>query len=560
MLRRAKWTVWGLSLLLLGCPPGEPPQDTIPDMAVKTTLDPDELPLKISGRCPGDSSCPDGGDSTLYVGYGVRDITPEIESFTDSNKNGVWDDGEPYVDKNGNGKFDAYWMAGYGNGRLAYGVHDSMWARAIAWKQNQTVVVLVSVDALGLFRDETPEIEKLIDPRLGVDLLMVHATHLHQAPDLVGGWGPDNFNSGINRTYQQRVRKLIAEAASEAVMAIKPSRVTMNSVLVQDAGGDMHRYVGDSRDPVVINPRLHTLQFMDLSTTPPRPIATLVNWAHHPEGAGSSNHLITSDFVHYLRKELETAGSGPVVYVSGALGGQIGPGKVVAIDDKGKEYKSGSFEKVEWIGKGVAAFAKTSMADPAAVTVEGKSAKLSYRTTSFPAQVANRLYHLALQLKIYQRSVCCYDNTRAVDEDNLPSVETQVTYLQIGPASIITNPGELLPELFIGGYGGEYAGKYTFIDTKKPNAADVSKAPKPPYLIDVMDGDPKLRMTWGLTHDFVGYIVPRYNWLLDEKKPYFAEAEGDHYEETNSIGPLAEPQMVGTMRQLVLDGRPNQPR
>jgi hypothetical protein len=128
-------------------------------MAVKTTLDPDELPLKISGRCPGDSSCPDGGDSTLYVGYGVRDITPEIESFTDSNKNGVWDDGEPYVDKNGNGKFDAYWMAGYGNGRLAYGVHDSMWARAIAWKQNQTVVVLVSVDALGLFRDETPEIE-----------------------------------------------------------------------------------------------------------------------------------------------------------------------------------------------------------------------------------------------------------------------------------------------------------------------------------------------------------------------------------------------------------------
>ena len=133
-----------------------------------------------------------------------------------------------------------------------------------------------------------------------------------------------------------------------------------------------------------------------------------------------------------------------------------------------------------------------------------------------------------------------------------------MSYLRLGPASIITNPGELLPELFIGGYNGEYAGKYPFINTTKPNAPDVSRAPKPPYLIDVMDGDPKLRMTWGMTHDFIGYIVPRYNWVLDDKKPYLEEAAGDHYEETNSIGPLAEPQVVGSMRQLVLDGRPNQ--
>ena len=555
MLRTARLPLWGLSLLLLGCPSGDPVE---PDLARSTTLDPDEIPLKVGGRCPGDPSCADSGDSVLYAGYGVREITPEIETFTDTNKNNLWDEGEPYVDRNGNGKFDAYWMAGYGNGRLALGVHDPVWARALAWKQNQTVVVMVAVDSLGLFKDETAEVEKLLDPRLGIDLLMIHGTHLHQTADLVGGWGPDLFTSGINRYYQQRVRKLIAEAVTDAVQNIKPSRVTMNSVLVQDAGGDMHRYVGDSRDPVVINPRLHTMQFMELGTTLSKPIATVVNWAHHPEGAGSDNHLITSDFVHYLRTDLEAAGSGPVVYVTGALGGQIGPGKVVAIDDKGVEYKNHSFPKIEWIGKGVAAFAKTSMADPKAVTVEGKAAKLSYRTTSFPVQVANRAYHLALQLKIYQRTVCCYDTTRAIDEENLPSVATQVSYLRLGPASIITNPGELLPELFIGGYNGEYAGKYPFINTTKPNAPDVSRAPKPPYLIDVMDGDPKLRMTWGMTHDFIGYIVPRYNWVLDDKKPYLEEAAGDHYEETNSIGPLAEPQVVGSMRQLVLDGRPNQ--
>jgi hypothetical protein len=108
-----------------------------------------------------------------------------------------------------------------------------------------------------------------------------------------------------------------------------------------------------------------------------------------------------------------------------------------------------------------------------------------------------------------------------------------------------------LPELFIGGYGGDHAGAYPFIDLTKPNFPDVSRAPKPPYLIDLMSGERPHRMTFGLTMDFLGYIVPRYNWLLDEKSPYFSEAKGDHYEETNSVGPLAEPQIVGTMRQLI---------
>src|SRR6185436_16043388 len=155
------------------------------------------------------------------------------ETFIDSNKNQVWDEGEPYEDKNKNGRFDAYWMAGFGSGRLAYGVHDMVWARALAMRQNQTTVVLVSVDALGLFAEETAEVQKLLDPRLDIDLLMIHATHVHQNADLVGD-GPEH---------------------------------------------DMKRYVSDSRDPVVIDNTLHTMQFLDISNTPPKPIATLVNWA-----------------------------------------------------------------------------------------------------------------------------------------------------------------------------------------------------------------------------------------------------------------------------------------
>ena len=111
--------------------------------------------------------------------------------------------------------------------------------------------------------------------------------------------------------------------------------------------------------------------------------------------------------------------------------------------------------------------------------------------------------------------------------------------MTLGPASIVTNPGELLPELFIGGYGGENAGLYQFIDTTKPNAPDVTKAPKPPYLKDIMDGDRAHRMTFGLTFDMRRLHRAAVQLAAQRRqRPWFSEAEGDHYEETNSIGPL----------------------
>ena len=174
----------------------------------------------------------------------------------------------------------------------------------------------------------------------------------------------------------------------------------------------------------------------------------------------------------------------------------------------------------------------------------------------FNAHVENSRYHTAFFLKILNREVFGYDKgkplLRTEEFDNAPLVRSEAAYLTLGPASISTAPGELLPELFLGGYDGSRAGTYQFIDTKQPNSPDPSKAPKAPYLIDMMKGPVEHRMIFGLTLDFLGYIVPRYNFVLDDLAPYVGEAKGDHYEETNSIGPRAEPEIVGMMRQLVL--------
>src|SRR5262249_42525915 len=160
---------------------------------------------------------------------------------------------------------------------------------------------------------------------------------------------------------------------------------------------------------------LHTMQFSD-AAMPGAPIATIINWAHHPESEGSDNHLISSDFVGYLREKVEERGGGTVVYVSGDVGGQIGPGRVVPVDDSGQPVTMGGFAKAKAIGHSVARFALMAMADPAAQTFDGSTARLSFHDTIFKVQVANRKYHLAAMLHVFRRSFCCYDASLPISD------------------------------------------------------------------------------------------------------------------------------------------------
>ncbi|HUH05301.1 MAG TPA: hypothetical protein VML75_25055, partial [Kofleriaceae bacterium] len=81
----------------------------------------------------------------------------------------------------------------------------------------------------------------------------------------------------------------------------------------------------------------------------------------------------------------------------------------------------------------------------------------------------------------------------------------------------------------------------------------LDQAPGPPYLRELMTMKPEVdyAIALGLAEDMIGYIVPSYNYQLDSNTPYIEEADGDHYEETNSVGPLVEEQAVGSMKRLV---------
>lgn len=507
----------------------------------------------------------------LMVGVGKQDISPTIveKEWQDLNGNKYWEPNEPFTDLNGNNVFDATWIAGFGNARPATGIHDPPEVRAIAFSVDGKTVVICVLDVIGYFIDEVDRIK--MDPivaGLAIDHLIVGSTHVHENADTVGLWGPDPMVSGLNAEYQKLTRDKAALAIQEAVNGMKPAKMRIAQARPVDDPSEpdplkqtTHQYVHDTRDPTIYDPTLTIAQFTDEADSS-KTIATLLNWAAHPEYAGSKNNEITADYVYWLRSSIEngiaSAGlaglGGTTVFVQGPLGGQVGPGGgVTPIDANGMPVTSAGLPKAEAVGTNVAKVALE------AISKNGEDAtsnELVLRTQDLEAKIENIGYHYAFLLQVFDRQLYNFDPTMPIEGMNIPSLKSRITYLQIGPMAMITSPGEMHPELWVGGYDGSWSWGQTTFDGTLANKPDPSLAPKAPYLRDIMLTNPGVKYTFmaGLAEDFIGYIVPAYNYVLDANNPYLAEPAGDHYEETNSIGPLVEEQIHHPM--LVLAAPP----
>lgn len=559
----------------LGCSDPAPTlQDAARDAATSTATDSGvvdgglrEPPSAFDGpddACPGADHCRGEGDGRLYAGFAREDINPTIveREWTDTSRDNAWQEGEPFVDRNGNGVFDATWIAGFGVGRPAVGSNDDLDVRAMALRYNDTLVAVAAIDCVGFFIDEIDRV--LRDPQLdglGLDKVLISATHNHEGVDTIGLWGRGLLQSGLNAEYQARVRTQTARAIRRAVMALRPARMRVAQRLTVDPmTGDTRAYVNDVRDPVLYDPTVTVVQFVD-DASPTQTLGSWVNWSSHPEYAGSRNNLLSADYIHWLRETLEQGvpedslpGIGGVtVFVNGALGGQIGPGGVRPRGDDGMPITEAGLPKARAAGRAVGRIALEAITRDG---VEASDTAITYRTAPLWARAENTTYALGYTNRVFDRTLHYWDPTRTVRPGNQPWVRSRVTYLQVGPVATITAPGELHPELWVG-YDPRFSwGQPTLTETV--NRVDLSQAPPPPYLRDVMLQNPGVRYAFvsGLTEDFLGYIVARINYVLNPALPYLLEADGDHYEETNSLGPDVERFLHGPMVALARGTRP----
>lgn len=521
--------------------------------------------------CPGAAHCASAGDGSLAVGAAATIFTPDVtETWTDEDDDGEYDPGEPYDDANDNGVFDAYWL--FGGGRAANGVKSDLEARAMVFRQGDTTIGIVYLDTIGLLIGDIDTIRN--DPRIaaaGIDHVIVGSIHAHDAVDTIGLWGPSALTSGYNAAYNARVDNAAVEAVLAAAADLQPATMIIAKTLLLNTPGNptslTDHWNKDIRDPVIFDPTLTVARFVKRDQ-PTVTIGTLVNWADHPEMSafGEDNLLISSHYVHYLRDGLEDGittaqlprrttalpGIGGVtVFVQGALGGQIGSIRDAPVPGPdGTPITESGHPKEEALGLNLAERALELLRDEGETVSE---LPLSYRSARFHAQIKNTGFQVAFIVGLLApHPLVGYDPDKAIAEGNEPWIPTRATYLQVGPFALITTPGELHPELWVGGYDGSWSWGWPLLDTTKPNAPDLNDAPPPPYLRDVMLANPGVRypVLAGLAMDYCGYIVPAYNYVLNSETPYIDEADGDHYEETYSLGPDVEKHIVHPLLDL----------
>lgn len=528
--------------------------------------------------CPGSAGCESTGDGVLHAGAAALEITPiGFETFTDTNGDSTWQpEEEPFDDANGNGQFDAAWIAGFGNGRAAQAVMNPQWTRVVVLRQGDVTIAFVALDVVGWFLDENIRIrEQVAEAGLDVDYVVVSATHVHQARDTIGIWGPTLSDTGISDAYQAYVRDRTVEAIDAALDALGPANVQYASVRLRDLG-DVRRWVGDNRDPDVVDDEIRLLRFVAAGTADPEvpgsgtTIATLMNFGSHPEYQGSRNPQLSSDFAHWMRDVIESGiESGPVgapiegiggtvVFVNGAVGSQIGPNELRVQGWDGEPFAGDEDGEAQIVGEQLGVIALDAIRGEGTTTEE--TADLAFRYMQFYVTVQNRRYHIAGTQGIFVRSLYNYDESRAISErtGNLPDVLTEVALIDVGAATMLTAPGELDPIEVVGGFDAacEYTpgGCEDLVDEDDENPPDLTSAPEGPFLRDrLLARREDARQVWllGLTNDFLGYFVPEFDYELAEGLPYIAEAPGEHYEETNSIGPDGWPRIRNRMVELI---------
>jgi len=543
----------------------------------------DPAPWRPDLVCPGDDSCP-AATGDLEVGAAAVSITPTcFEQWLDCGRDGVCPDDpdwlepdsgegdaewhkstEPFLDcgcdqlceddpgypgpddGEADGEFQAIWLAGFQNGRPANSVHDDIWARTIVFKQGDTSIAVVSLDVVGFFFDDVTEIRADIKAQgIDVDHVMITSTHNHEAPDTLGQWGMQVGRRGVDEDWMVELKAKIISSVATAAAAAEPAEMVIADVdvstLVPEKG--TRNFINDKRDPRIVDEIMGVAWFKARDTG--ETIATLINFGNHPEALADENTAITSDFSHYVRDGMENGidwstgavdGLGGVsIYIQAAVGGMMTPLGVEVTDRDGEVHSQSDFAKAGAIGHMMATAALEALST--AETVSAPS--LAFRVAEFFLPIENHAFQAMFIMGVFERDAYNYDPDAQLDNDNVPELGTEIDLVDLGPLRMLSVPGELLPELAIGGFDGSHTqiGEYTdaIVDLDQANPADLSLAPEGPFLKEIMGQS----YNWiiGLGNDELGYIIPEYNYILSDRLPYLQEADGDHYEETNSLGP-----------------------
>jgi hypothetical protein len=482
-------------------------------------------------------------NAEFRAGFGSRVITPQgFETWSDVDGDAQYNpDIDTFDDANGNGVFDAAWMAGFQNGRAAADVHDELMSVAAVFDDGNTRIGIVTADVVGLMANFVASVRTAVPPELELDYVLVHATHNHEGPDTQGLWGAADFESGVREDYMARLKAQMVGALEDARAALEPARLSMATIEGYDAAlGTM-----DTRKPLILDPGIRALM---LKRDDDSVIGTLVNYGMHVELAWDKNLSFTADLAGYLRRGLSTGLDydgeivrpgigGTTMWLTGNVGGlmTVLPGEAVVDPWTQEEVTASGHAKARAFGYEVASAVLDTVLKPAGF-YEDPAPTLQAITRSFEVPTSNYPLAVASLIGLLDR-----DFDLGIFPPRL-TTQSEVALLKIGEARIATIPGELYPEIAVGGI-------------ENPDGADHEMAPlEVPPLRPAMRG--RVNLMVNLANDAIGYIIPKSEW--DNEAPWIYDYEEETYGEIVSVGPDGAAAVHGALLPLLEADNPAQ--
>jgi len=409
-----------------------------------------------------------------------------------------------------------YWIAGYRAYNPAIGVLDPMTCSAV-WIDDNTGrggVFLVSIDNVGMSSYDSDaivaEVQKELD-MLGCRQVYICSTHNHAGIDTLGYWGPLPL-TGRDPKYMRILYDGVHKVMWEAYANRKDGDLYHGTT--EEPG-----VLRDSRPPQVWSKTLTRLRFAPRDGSAE---TWMVNLGTHSEAMLGKNSLVSADFPCWLRKKVLRDAGAEVIFFIGPQGGLIRP----------KELDENNVLSTILCGERIA---------EALLGIENERklpALLNILRQPYYSEAENVMLLAAVQLGILKTG-----KKNAIGSGSMGySIQTEMSYLNLGGLEMLLLPCELFPELAYGGYL-----------TAEESATGLGPEANPTPLCEIA-GNPDL-LLFALVNDMTGYVVPPNDWLLHEKTPYIAGGKDstgrNHYEETNSLGPRTAEIIAKTFRGMM---------
>lgn len=185
-------------------------------------------------------------------------------------------------------------------------------ARAIVFQKGDVTVAVVGLDLLGFPAVLGDRVRAKV-PRIPAGNILIGASHTHSGPDCYAFPDGKGGHTG-DLVYLDSVCDKAAQAINEAIDRVQPAGIRIAS--------------GEARGKIAYNayaPDLYDRRMGVIQAVTPqgKTIATLVNYAIHPEVLGNGVGILSPDLVGPLCDAIEAEAGGVALFMNGAQGGMV---------------------------------------------------------------------------------------------------------------------------------------------------------------------------------------------------------------------------------------------